>query len=178
MNVITKTVSLPDGRTISIETGKVAKQCDGAEMPPLGGLYAIMETGWYSVEMTCIDMPLFTFWGEFFVSGPSAVGRLPLDGLEIGISGLRVNVGGLPEGSRAALFSAAGAQGRPFCAAAAKWLVYRRLCRRVSRASRVALFLHGRAAGGLPGLVGLRCRRAISMNGTPDLPILFTDSLF
>ena len=30
MNVITKTVSLPDGRTISIETGKVAKQCDGS----------------------------------------------------------------------------------------------------------------------------------------------------
>jgi polyribonucleotide nucleotidyltransferase len=26
MNVITKTVQLPDGRTISIETGKVAKQ--------------------------------------------------------------------------------------------------------------------------------------------------------
>ena len=30
MNVITKTVQLPDGRTISIETGKVAKQADGA----------------------------------------------------------------------------------------------------------------------------------------------------
>ena len=30
MNVITKTVSLPDGRTISIETGKVAKQTDGS----------------------------------------------------------------------------------------------------------------------------------------------------
>ena len=30
MNVITKTVSLPDGRTISIETGKVAKQADGS----------------------------------------------------------------------------------------------------------------------------------------------------
>ena len=30
MNVITKTISLPDGRTISIETGKVAKQCDGS----------------------------------------------------------------------------------------------------------------------------------------------------
>ena len=29
MNVITKTVQLPDGRTISIETGKVAKQADG-----------------------------------------------------------------------------------------------------------------------------------------------------
>lgn len=32
MNVITKTVQLPDGRTISIETGKVAKQADGAVM--------------------------------------------------------------------------------------------------------------------------------------------------
>ena len=30
MNVITKTVLLPDGRTISIETGKVAKQADGS----------------------------------------------------------------------------------------------------------------------------------------------------
>ena len=30
MNVITKTVQLPDGRIISIETGKVAKQADGA----------------------------------------------------------------------------------------------------------------------------------------------------
>lgn len=29
MNVITKTVSLPDGRTISIETGKVAKLFNG-----------------------------------------------------------------------------------------------------------------------------------------------------
>lgn len=30
MNVITKSVQLPDGRTITIETGKVAKQADGA----------------------------------------------------------------------------------------------------------------------------------------------------
>ena len=30
MKVITKTVSLPDGRTISIETGKLAKQADGS----------------------------------------------------------------------------------------------------------------------------------------------------
>ncbi|MDY3847672.1 MAG: polyribonucleotide nucleotidyltransferase [Prevotella sp.] len=36
MNVITKTVSLPDGRTISIETGKVAKQCDGSCMLRMG----------------------------------------------------------------------------------------------------------------------------------------------
>ena len=30
MNVITKTVSLPDGRQITIETGKLAKQADGS----------------------------------------------------------------------------------------------------------------------------------------------------
>ena len=30
MNVITKTVQLPDGRTITIETGKLAKQADGS----------------------------------------------------------------------------------------------------------------------------------------------------
>ena len=32
MNVITKSIQLPDGRTISIETGKVAKQADGSVM--------------------------------------------------------------------------------------------------------------------------------------------------
>ncbi|MBP5277532.1 MAG: polyribonucleotide nucleotidyltransferase, partial [Prevotella sp.] len=32
MNVINKTVQLPDGRTIAIETGKVAKQADGSVM--------------------------------------------------------------------------------------------------------------------------------------------------
>ena len=36
MNVITKTVQLPDGRTISIETGKVAKHADGAAVLRMG----------------------------------------------------------------------------------------------------------------------------------------------
>ena len=36
MNVITKTVQLPDGRPISIETGKVAKQADGAAVLRMG----------------------------------------------------------------------------------------------------------------------------------------------
>ena len=36
MNVIKKTVELPDGRTISIETGKLAKQADGAVMLTMG----------------------------------------------------------------------------------------------------------------------------------------------
>ena len=36
MNVITKTVSLPDGREISIETGRLAKQADGSVMLRMG----------------------------------------------------------------------------------------------------------------------------------------------
>ena len=36
MNVITKTVQLPDGRTISIETGKLAKQADGSAVLRMG----------------------------------------------------------------------------------------------------------------------------------------------
>ena len=36
MNVITKSIQLPDGRTITIETGKVAKQTDGSVMLRMG----------------------------------------------------------------------------------------------------------------------------------------------
>ena len=36
MNIITKEVQLPDGRTISIETGKLAKQADGSVMLRMG----------------------------------------------------------------------------------------------------------------------------------------------
>ena len=36
MNVITKTLQLSDGRSITIETGKVAKQADGAAVIRMG----------------------------------------------------------------------------------------------------------------------------------------------
>lgn len=36
MNVITKTLQLADGRTITIETGKVAKQADGSAVLRMG----------------------------------------------------------------------------------------------------------------------------------------------
>ncbi len=36
MNVVTKTIALGDGRTISIETGKLAKQADGSVMVRMG----------------------------------------------------------------------------------------------------------------------------------------------
>ena len=37
MNIITKKIELPDGRTIEIETGKVAKQADGSAVVRMGG---------------------------------------------------------------------------------------------------------------------------------------------
>ena len=37
MNVITKKIELPDGRVIEIETGKLAKQADGAAVVKMGG---------------------------------------------------------------------------------------------------------------------------------------------
>ena len=45
MNVIKKTVELPDGRTISIETGKLAKQADGAVMLTMGNTM-LLATVW------------------------------------------------------------------------------------------------------------------------------------
>ena len=36
MQVIEKTITLPDGRTIVLETGKLAKQADGAVMLKMG----------------------------------------------------------------------------------------------------------------------------------------------
>jgi len=35
-NAITKSIALPDGRTITIETGKLAKQADGSVVVRLG----------------------------------------------------------------------------------------------------------------------------------------------
>ena len=37
MNIITKTIDLPDGRVIEIETGKLAKQADGSAVVRMGG---------------------------------------------------------------------------------------------------------------------------------------------
>ena len=37
MNIIKKTIELPDGRTIEIETGKLAKQADGSAVVKMGG---------------------------------------------------------------------------------------------------------------------------------------------
>ena len=74
MNVITKTVQLPDGRTISIETGKVAKQADGAAVLRMGNtvLLATVCTAKDAVPGTDF-MPLQVDYREQY----SAAGRFP-----------------------------------------------------------------------------------------------------
>ena len=74
MNVITKTVSLPDGRTISIETGKVAKQADGSVMLRMGNtvLLATVCAAKNAVPGTDF-MPLQVDYRELYASA----GRFP-----------------------------------------------------------------------------------------------------
>ena len=74
MNVITKTVALPDGRTISIETGKLAKQADGAIMLRLNNtmLLATVVAAKDAVPGTDF-MPLQCDYKEKY----SAAGRFP-----------------------------------------------------------------------------------------------------
>ena len=74
MNVITKTVSLPDGRTISIETGKLAKQADGAVMLRMNNtmLLATVTAAKDAVPGTDF-MPLQCDYKEKY----SAAGRFP-----------------------------------------------------------------------------------------------------
>lgn len=74
MNVITKSVSLPDGRTISIETGKLAKQADGSVMLRLNNtmLLATVTAAKDAVPGTDF-MPLQCDYKEKY----SAAGRFP-----------------------------------------------------------------------------------------------------
>ena len=74
MNVITKTVQLPDGRTITIETGKVAKQADGAAVLRMGNtvLLATVCAAKDAVRGTDF-MPLQVDYREQY----SAAGRFP-----------------------------------------------------------------------------------------------------
>jgi polyribonucleotide nucleotidyltransferase len=74
MNVITKTITLGDGRTITIETGKLAKQADGAVMVTMGQtmLLATVCSAQDAVPGTDF-MPLTVEYKEKFASN----GRFP-----------------------------------------------------------------------------------------------------
>ena len=74
MNVITKTVQLPDGRTISIETGKVAKQADGSAVLRLGNTVLLATVCAAKDAVPGTDfMPLQCDYREQY----SAAGRFP-----------------------------------------------------------------------------------------------------
>lgn len=74
MNVITKTVQLPDGRTISIEIGKVAKQADGAAVVRLGNTVLLATVCAAKDAVPGTDfMPLQVDYREQY----SAAGRFP-----------------------------------------------------------------------------------------------------
>ncbi len=74
MNVITKTVALPDGRTISIETGKLAKQADGAVMLRMNNTMLLATVCAAKTAQPGTDfMPLQCDYKEKY----SAAGRFP-----------------------------------------------------------------------------------------------------
>ena len=74
MNVIKKTVQLPDGRTISIETGKVAKQADGSAMLRMGNTVLLATVCAAKEAVPGTDfMPLQVDYREQY----SAAGRYP-----------------------------------------------------------------------------------------------------
>jgi polyribonucleotide nucleotidyltransferase len=74
MNVITKKVSLPDGREICIETGKLAKQADGAVMLTMGKTMLLATVCAAKDAVPGTDfMPLQVEYREKY----SAAGRFP-----------------------------------------------------------------------------------------------------
>ena len=73
-NAITKTISLPDGREITIETGKLAKQADGAVVVKLGGTMLLATVVSQPSQRDGIDfLPLSVDYQEKF----AAAGKIP-----------------------------------------------------------------------------------------------------
>ena len=74
MNVITKTVQLPDGRAITIETGKVAKQADGSAVLKMGNTVLLATVCAAKEAVPGTDfMPLQVDYREEY----AAAGRFP-----------------------------------------------------------------------------------------------------
>lgn len=74
MNVITKTVQLPDGRAITIETGKVAKQADGSAVMKMGNTVLLATVCAAKEAVPGTDfMPLQVDYREQY----AAAGRFP-----------------------------------------------------------------------------------------------------
>lgn len=73
-NIITKTITLPDGRTITIETGKLARQADGAVVVRMGNTMLLATVVSNPDARPGIDfLPLSVDYQEKFASA----GRIP-----------------------------------------------------------------------------------------------------
>ena len=74
MNIVTKEIALPDGRVIKLETGKLAKQADGAVMATLGNTMILATVCSAKDAVPGTDfMPLTVEYKEKFASA----GRFP-----------------------------------------------------------------------------------------------------
>ncbi len=74
INPVNKTITLPDGRTITIETGKLAKQADGAVTVTMGSTVLLAAVTAAKDAKPDVDfMPLQVEYKEKF----SAIGRFP-----------------------------------------------------------------------------------------------------
>ena len=74
MNVITKTIQLPDGREISIETGKLAKQADGSVVVSMGNTKMLATVVSSKEAKEGVDfLPLSVDYQEKFASA----GKIP-----------------------------------------------------------------------------------------------------
>ena len=73
-NPITQIITLSDGRTIEIETGKLAKQADGAVVVKMGGTMLLATVVSSKEAKEGVDfLPLTVEYREKF----SAAGRVP-----------------------------------------------------------------------------------------------------
>ncbi len=74
LNVINKTISLPDGRTISVETGKLAKQADGSVVVRMGNTMLLATVVSNKEAKEDVDfLPLSVDYQEKFASS----GKIP-----------------------------------------------------------------------------------------------------
>ena len=73
-NIVTKTIPLPDGREITIETGKLAKQADGSVVVRMGNTMLLATVVANKDIREGIDfLPLSVDYQEKFASA----GRIP-----------------------------------------------------------------------------------------------------
>lgn len=79
LNVITKTIELPDGRQITIETGKLAKQADGSVVVRMGNTVLLATVVSNKEANEGVDfLPMSVDYQEKFASS----GKIPGDFLK------------------------------------------------------------------------------------------------